>query len=167
MLAARLYGIDDIRVEEAAKPRIAADEVLVKVKVSAICGTDIRMLTSGAAGVDEAHPLIPGHEIAGDIDEVGDLVKGYKKGMRVAVAPNMGCGVCDRCIEGNGHLCADYRALGVNTDGGFAEYVRIPAQAVRGGNLAVLPEHVSYTAGALNEPLSCVYNGAVLCDPTG
>ena len=67
--------------------------------------------------------------------------------MRVAIAPNMGCGTCDMCVSGNGHLCPTYGALGVNMDGGFAEYVRIPEMAVRGGNVTLLSDRVSFIAG--------------------
>ena len=108
MLAARMYGINDIRVEEIPKPVPNRGEVLIKVKSAAVCGTDIRMITNGAAGIDNAHPKILGHEIAGVIDMLGEGVTGYSAGQRVAVAPNMGCGICEPCIRGNGHLCADY-----------------------------------------------------------
>ena len=163
MLAARMYGINNLRVEEIPKPRIGPDEILVKVRAAAICGTDVRMLTSGAKGVDETHPLVLGHEFAGDIVEVGAKAAGYETGMRVAVAPNMGCGVCDLCVSGNGHLCPSYEAFGINMDGAFAEYVKLPARTVQGGNIAVLPRQVSYAEGALNEPFSCAYNGSQHC----
>ena len=59
--------------------------------------------------------------------------------MRVAVAPNMGCGVCDRCVSGNTQLCAAFQAFGINIDGGFAEHLLVPAAAVRQGNLSEMP----------------------------
>ena len=163
MLAARMYGINDLRIEEMPKPKIGAGEILVKVRAAAICGTDVRMLTSGAKGTDSSQPGVLGHEFAGDIVEIGSGVTGYQAGMRVAVAPNMGCGVCDLCVSGNGHLCPHYQAFGINLDGAFAEYVRIPSRAVAGGNVAVLPRRVSYAEGALNEPFSCAYNGSQHC----
>lgn len=159
MLAARMYGINDIRVEEIPKPVPNRGEVLIKVKSAAVCGTDIRMITNGAAGIDNAHPKILGHEIAGVIDMLGEGVTGYSAGQRVAVAPNMGCGICEPCIRGNGHLCADYKALGINLNGGFAEYCIVPEAAVRGGNICILEDGVSFDEGAVNEPLSCVCNG--------
>ena len=163
MLAARMYGINDLRVEEVPKPAIGKGELLLKVKAAAICGTDVRMLTAGANGIDETHPLTLGHEFAGVIDAVGEGVDTYRPGMRVAIAPNMGCGTCDMCVSGNGHLCPTYGALGVNMDGGFAEYVRIPENAVRGGNVTLLSDGVSFIAGALNEPFSCALNGSEHC----
>ncbi|MCL2059291.1 MAG: alcohol dehydrogenase catalytic domain-containing protein [Oscillospiraceae bacterium] len=197
MMAARLYGKMDLRVEEAPVPDIADGELLLRVKAAAICGTDLRMYINGAAGVDEAHPLICAHEFSGVIEEVGagagagagagtcagesagtgvdagagtgtgagentgtgaSVGTGFTKGMRVSVAPNIGCGVCDRCAAGKSHHCLDLRALGVNIDGGFAEFVKIPAEAVRLGNVVKLDPGVSFEAAAANEALSCVYN---------
>lgn len=159
MRAIRLYGKEDLRLEEIPLPVISEEEVLVKVKSAALCGTDIRMYKNGAAGVDEAHPLVIGHELSGTIEKVGGQVKGYRPGMRVAAAPNMGCGTCDSCVAGNTHLCADYQALGINLDGGLAEYVRIPKAAVIQGNLTVLEKETGFDEAAVAEPLSCVYNG--------
>ena len=157
MKAARLYGIGDIRVENVDVPEIADDEVLVKVKASFICGTDVRFYKTGKPG-DNDQPLVAGHEIAGVIEKVGADVTGYKPGMRVGIAPNYGCGVCDLCTAGNSHMCLDSEALGVSVDGGFAEYVKVPARAVAQGNIAVLEDSISFEEAALAEPLSCVYN---------
>ena len=154
-----MYGVDDIRLEEIPVPVPQTGEILLKVKAAAVCGTDVRMIKNGAAGIDEQHPRILGHEIAGIIEETGDGVTGYEKGMRVSVAPNMGCGICDMCVSGNSHLCPDYKALGINLDGGFAEYCIIPAQAVKSGNVCILEDGVTFDDGAVNEPLSCVCNG--------
>lgn len=161
MLAARMYGKGDIRVEEVSIPTIDENEVLLKVQSAAICGTDLRMYANGYKDIGPDNPRILGHEFAGVIDEVGKKVsKKYKKGMTVAVAPNMGCGTCKFCTAGKVHLCEDFfQAPGINIDGGFAEYVRIPEQAVRQGNIIPLDSRVSTEEAALNEPLSCVYNG--------
>ena len=159
MKAGFLYGMNDLRIKETEMPEINSQEILVKVKAAAICGTDIRMHKNGYKDVNEENPLILGHEISGVIEEVGSEVKNYKKGMRVAIAPNMGCGVCDRCVSGNTHLCEDYKAFGINLDGGFAEYLKVPAPAVNQGNLVELEEGISFEEAALVEPLSCVFNG--------
>lgn len=159
MKALRLYGPGDIRLVDMEIPAIGDGELLLKTCAAAVCGTDIRMWQNGQAGVDEAHPLTLGHEFAGVIEAVGRGVAYYKPGMRVAMQPNIGCGVCDRCVSGNFHLCEQYRAFGINMDGAFAEYVRIPADAVTRGNLSVLPEGLSFAAAAVTEPLSCAYNG--------
>ena len=155
MKAARLYGVEDIRIEDIAIPEIAEDEVLIKVKASFICGTDVRFYKNGSP-LDQ--PLVAGHEIAGVVEKVGSRVGGYKTGMRVGVAPNYGCGVCDLCTSGNSHMCKESKALGVTVDGGFAEYMRVPAQAVAQGNITELEDTISFEEAALAEPLSCVYN---------
>ncbi len=98
------------------------------------------MIKNGYQGVDEEHPLILGHEISGEIVKVGEKVSYYKEGMQVVIAPNFGCGECDFCQEGNSHLCSNYQAFGINIDGGFAEYVRIPKEAVRQGNVICIDE---------------------------
>ena len=163
MLALRLYGKGDLRLVEMDMPEIAEDEILLKTDAAAICGTDIRMWKNGCKGVDEIHPLTLGHEFAGTIAEVGSKVPFYKKGMRITMQPNIGCGICDRCVAGNFHLCKDYRAFGINMDGAFAEYVKIPAEAIYRGNLQVIPDALSSEEAALAEPLSCVFNGFSKC----
>lgn len=163
MLALRLYGENDIRLEEVPIPEINDDEILLKTEAAAVCGTDVRMWKNGQKGVDADHPLILGHEFAGEIVKVGKNVPFYKVGMHVGMQPNIGCGICDRCVDGKFHLCDDYRAFGINMDGAFAEYVRIPEDAVTRGNLMVLPEGVSPAEAAVTEPLSCAYNGFTKC----
>jgi len=163
MLAARLYGPGRLTVEEIETPRIGENEVLVKVTAAAVCGTDLRMYRNGYAGVDESHPRVLGHEFGGIIAQVGKNVECFAEGMEVALAPNIGCGACERCIAGNGHLCDAYTAFGINIDGAFAEYVKVPERAVKSGNLMAVPKGLSAEDVALNEPLSCAYNGALQC----
>ena len=159
MKAARLYGPNDMRVADCEIPEIGDDEILLKTKVAAICGTDLRMISNGYKGVDADHPLTLGHEIAGLIERVGKNVKGYGPGMRAALAPNIGCGFCDWCSSGDTHLCPDYQAFGINMDGGFAEFVRIPSNAIMQGNITILDDSMPFDAAALIEPASCVLNG--------
>ena len=159
MLSLRLYGKNDIRMDEIPVPEISSGEILLKTKAAAVCGTDLRMWGSGAKGADAEHPMILGHEFAGVIVKTGKDVQYYKEGMRVGMQPNIGCGFCDRCVAGNYHLCDAYTAFGINMDGAFAEYVRIPASAIARGNLMELPKGISFEEAALCEPLSCAYNG--------
>ena len=163
MLSLKLYGPNDIRLTETDIPVIDDNELLLKTEAAALCGTDIRMWQNGYKGVDEDHPLTLGHEFAGTIVKVGKNVPFYKEGMKVAMQPNIGCGICDRCVSGDFHLCEDYRAFGINMDGAFAEYVKIPADAVLRGNLMLLPEGVTAEEAAVTEPLSCAYNGFTKC----
>jgi len=163
MLAARMFGPGDMRVVEVPVPEIGDHEVLIQVKSVGICGTDLRMIKNGYAGIGPETPRTLGHEIGGIIADTGKNVKHYRKGMRVGIAPNMGCGLCDKCVRGDQHLCVHYEALGIQMDGGFAEYVRVPERAVLFGNIVELPDHVSFDQAAINEPLSCVYNGIIQC----
>ncbi len=164
MKSLRLYGPNDIRLDEVPVPSITDDEILLKTDAAAICGTDVRMWQNGYAGVDEAHPLILGHEFAATVVKVGANVPFYREGMQVAMAPNIGCGICDKCVRGDFHLCNDYKAFGINMDGAFAEYIRVPKEALTHGNLMAIPDGVSPEEAAVNEPLSCVYNGFLKCD---
>jgi L-iditol 2-dehydrogenase len=159
MKAAKLFGPNDIRVVDCAIPEIGDEEILLKTSAAAICGSDLRMIGNGYKGVDETHPLTLGHEIAGVIEQVGKNVKGYEKGMRIALAPNIGCGICDWCASGDTHLCPEYTAFGINMDGGFAEYVRIPRNAILQGNIMILDDSMPLDVAALVEPASCVLNG--------
>lgn len=164
MLAARMYDKNDMRLENIRTPEINEAEVLLKVKSTAICGTDVRMYKNGYKGITPDSPRILGHELSGVIAGVGNKVEHYKEGMRVAVAPNMGCGICNACVRGDGHLCKDYRALGINLNGGFAEYIVIPEAAVSRGNMIEIADNISFDEAAINEALSCVYNGFQKCD---
>jgi L-iditol 2-dehydrogenase len=120
------------------------------------------MIANGYKGVDENHPLTLGHEIAGVIEKVGKNVKGYEKGMNAALAPNIGCGICDRCTSGDTHLCPEYTAFGINMDGGFAEYVKIPQNAISQGNIMITDASMPPDEAALLEPASCVLNGQLM-----
>lgn len=157
-MAARLYGPKDIRVEEVGIPNISENEILVQVKNAFICGTDVRMYKNGHPAASPEKPLIIGHEGAGVIAGVGGNVSRYSKGMRVAVAPNMGCGICDFCVSGMSHHCPDLWSLGVIINGFFAEYIKVPEEAVRQGNVTVIPENLNFEEASLAEPLSCVLN---------
>lgn len=159
MKAAKLFGPNDIRVVDCPIPEIGDDEILLKTSAAAICGSDLRMIGNGYKGVDAEHPLTLGHEIAGIIEKAGKNVQGYEKGQRVAIAPNIGCGICDWCASGDTHLCPEYTAFGINMDGGFAEYVRIPRNAIVQGNIMILDDSMPLDAAALIEPASCVLNG--------
>ena len=158
MLAARLYGKEDLRIVEVPVPSVGDGELLVRVKAGTVCGTDLRMYRNGKEGVDENNPLTLCHEFAGIVEDIGSGVKRFRRGNRVCVAPNIGCGVCGRCVSGKGHFCKENKALGIDMDGGFAEFVRIPREAVNNGNVMPLADSVGYAAAASNEALACAYN---------
>ena len=159
MLAAVYHGPNDIRVENVQKPEINKDELLVKVLSASICGTDLRIFHGNHRLYPPGTIRIPGHEVVGDIVAVGNEVTGYSIGQRVFVAPNMGCGHCKQCITGNNNLCANYQALGVTMDGGFAEYMKVPANSIRQGNIIEVSKDVDPAVAALMEPFACVLRG--------
>lgn len=145
-----------ITVENVEPPRAEKGGLLLKVKAAAICGTDLRIYKNGHFKIPSGEKRVLGHEIAGEIAESN--ASGYPVGARVAIAPNIGCGVCPMCIAGQNQLCPDYEAFGISLDGGFQEYMSVPASAVERGNVAILPEGMNYTEAVLAEPLSCTYN---------
>jgi L-iditol 2-dehydrogenase len=159
MLAAVYHGPDDLRVEEVPVPRIGAGELLVKVLSTSICGTDLRILHGNHRKFGPGTVRIPGHEVVGTIADAGSEAGRYAAGQRVFCAPNTGCRHCPQCITGNNNLCADYDAIGVTSDGGFAEYVRIPANSVRQGNVIPIRDSVDPAVAALLEPFACVVRG--------
>ena len=159
MLAAVYHGPNDIRVEDVPLPKIGNGELLVRVASASICGTDLRIFHGNHRMYPDGTIRIPGHEVVGTIAEVGVEVENYSVGQRVFCAPNTGCGHCLQCISGNNNLCVNYDAIGVTSDGGFAEYVRIPANSVRQGNVIPIRESVDPAVAALMEPFACVLRG--------
>jgi L-iditol 2-dehydrogenase len=143
------YSNEDVRVEEVPIPEIGPGELLVKVIASGICGSDVMEWYR----IKKA-PLVLGHEITGEIVEVGEDVKNYKKGDRVFVSHHVPCNTCHYCL--NGHHTACELLHKTNYDpGGFSEYVRVPKLNVERG-VYLLPDEVSYEEGTFIEPLACV-----------
>lgn len=160
MKAAVLEDIDKIVVKEVATPKVDCDSVLVKVKACAVCGSDIRILHHGNNRVD--FPQIVGHEISGEVVEVGENVTKFKAGDRVAIGADVPCGECVFCEAGIGNNCQINYAMGYQFDGGFAEYVLLNRMVVNFGPVHKIPDHVSYDEAALAEPLGCVLNALEL-----
>jgi len=159
MKAAIFSGIGKIECREVPIPEINEREILLRVGAASICGTDLRIFKNGHFKIKEGQEIILGHEFSGTIWEVGSKVKGFKKGMRVGVAPNIGCGKCRYCRMGKTHLCRDYDAFGISINGAFAEYVKIDERAIYQGNIIRINDETSFDEIALAEPLSCCYNG--------
>lgn len=158
MKAAYFYDTGDIRVEETSVPQAAPDELVIKMKASAICGTDLRIFKFGHFKIPAGERRVLGHEIAGEVVQVGTQVENFKVGMRVALPPNVGCGSCAMCRKGFTQLCPTYEAFGISYDGGFQEYIRVPGNAVRRGNVVPVPEGISWEEAAMVEPFSCAYH---------
>jgi len=158
VLAGVYSGVGRIECREIDIPRINKNEILLRVKAAAICGTDLRIYRSGHFKIKEGEERILCHEFSGEIIRVGSNIRGYTEGMRVGITPNIGCGICRYCRMGMGHLCPEYDAFGISIDGGFAEYVRIDERAVRRGHLIPFDKSSNFDEIALAEPLSCCYN---------
>ena len=156
MKAAFFHQPGSIAIEEVPVPKAAKGQIVVQVKAAAICGTDQRIYKFGHFKIREGDKRVLGHETAGVVAEVGPGVTAFKPGDRVAVPPNVGCGVCRMCQKGFNHLCPDYEAFGISYDGGFQEYLLIPENAV--GNVIKIPASLSFAAAAMVEPFSCAYN---------
>lgn len=152
MKVAMWYNNRDVRIEEKPTPKIGPGEVLVRVEASGICGSDVMEWYR----IDRA-PLILGHEVSGQIVEIGDGVTSYKVGDRVALAHHVPCNTCHYCLSGHHTVCETLRKTNFDP-GGFAEFVRMPAINVDRG-IFVLPDQVSYAEGTFVEPLACVLRG--------
>jgi len=144
--AAILHGPRDLRVESSTRPEVRGDEVLVRVTVAGLCGTDYR-IWSGDRPV--AYPRVMGHEFVGRVETIGASVTRVGRGDRVAVEPNYSCGTCPLCWESNKNLCLTRTAVGIDVDGCFAELVRVPARCCWPAPAGVADEDL-----VLTEPLA-------------
>lgn len=160
MKAAVLEELNKIVVKEVPTPKADDDSVLVKVKSCAVCGSDIRIYHYGNSRV--IPPQILGHEIAGEVVEVGKNVSKLKIGDRVAIGADVPCGECAFCEAGIGNNCQINYAMGYQFAGGFAEYVLLNRKVVNYGPVHRIPDNVSYDEAAMAEPLGCVLNALEL-----
>lgn len=152
MRVAVYYSNTDLRIEEMPVPVIGPGELLVRTEASGICGSDVMEWY-------RIHkvPLVLGHEIAGEVVEVGEGVNTFSKGDRVAVTHHVPCMACHYCASGHHTVCETLRTTSFDP-GGFAEFVRVPAINVQLGTLR-LPDSVSYEEGSFVEPVACVLRG--------
>jgi 2-desacetyl-2-hydroxyethyl bacteriochlorophyllide A dehydrogenase len=139
-------------VTEVPDPSPGAGEVLVRVSVCGLCGTDMHILEGELTSA--RYPLTPGHELSGEVVALGDGIEGTQVGDVVAVDPNLPCGRCHYCHVGRENLCDNYRAIGVTQAGGFAELVAVPEVSAY-----PLPKDLPTPLAGLVEPLSCAVHG--------
>ncbi len=154
MLAAVLYGKENLQVEPVAVPQIGEEDVLVRVKAALTCGTDVKVFRRGYHARMIIPPAVFGHELAGDIVHVGHKVRKFRVGQRVVAANSAPCLECFYCKKGMENLCEDL----LFNNGAYAEYIRIPGRIVE-RNLYEIPAEMTYQDGALVEPLACVLKG--------
>lgn len=146
MKAAILTDVGKIVVEDTAVPACGRDEVLIRVKLGGICGSD-HTLYHGRFGVPL--PVIPGHEAVGIVESMGEGVTGLETGQRVTIQPNFSCGQCALCTSGHGNTCPSKIRLGVDTNGVFAEFVNVPARYVW-----KIPDPIPDEVAVFAEPLA-------------
>ena len=152
MRVAMYYSNKDVRLEEKPVPKIGPGEILMKVYASGICGSDVMEWY-------RIHkvPLVLGHEVSGEVVEVGEGLTRYKKGDRICAAHHVSCNTCHYCLSGHHTVCETLRKTNFEP-GGFSEYLRLPAINVDRG-LFLLPDEVSYEDATFIEPLACVLRG--------
>ncbi len=136
-------------VDDAPTPTVGADDVLIRPAAVGVCGTDLHLVIGDYP--TGRFPVVPGHEFAGTIEQIGSAVTGLTVGQKVAVDPNVACGKCDDCLTGAPNLCEFLVPIGVTSNGACADLVAVPAHVTY-----ALPDGMSMAAGALVEPLSCV-----------
>ena len=159
MRAIRIHAAGDVRFESVARPSPAADEVLIKVKVAGLCGSDAALFRNGLGMVppeqDPRWPCVLGHEIAGEVVERGEAVDNLKLGTLVASGAGVSCEGCPACRAGRTNLCEKYWTAGIHRDGGLAEYVAIAANTCE----PTEPHGVKGDDAALAQPMAVAVHG--------
>jgi L-iditol 2-dehydrogenase len=150
---------NEVAVVDAPQPEPGPGEILLRVAAAGLCHSDVRVFK----GEKYAKPgVIPGHEIAGIVDALGDGVTGIDVGQPVALCPIIACGACDFCRVGKRNRCPNRITLGYDEDGGLGEYLRVPAPIVRFGHVFPLPAGLKLDLASLLEPTACVLNSLEL-----
>jgi len=159
----KAYDRPGLWLEDVEKPGVGPDDVLIKIREVAICGTDLHIYNWDQWAQEHVPvPMTVGHEYIGIVDEVGELVTSVKVGDRVSGEGHIMCGVCRNCRAGRGHLCRDTRGVGVNRPGAFAEYLSIPAQ-----NAYKVPDEISDEIASILDPLGNAVHTALSFDLVG
>ena len=160
MKAARFYAPGDIRIEEVAEPAAGPGEVRLRVRNCSTCGTDVKISRAGHQNLTPPRTL--GHEIAGEVDQVGEGVTGWAVGDRVQVIAAIPDGTCVQCRKGRPSVCANQESMGYQYDGGFAQYMTVPAKVLAVDGLNRIPDELTFAEASVAEPLACVLNGQEL-----
>ncbi len=159
MKAGVVHAKNDIRFEDIEKPKAEPGKVVVKIKYTGICGSDVPRVNGDAC---HYYPNVLGHEFSGVVDEVGEGVTKLKKGDKVAGIPLVPCMKCDDCLKGNYSLCKHYSFIGSREFGSFAEYVQVPEI-----NVLKIDDSVSFEKAALFEPATIALHGLRRVDYEG
>jgi L-iditol 2-dehydrogenase len=156
----RFHAPGDVRIEEAPEPSPGPGDVKIRVRACSTCGTDVKILNFGHHHI--VPPRVMGHEIAGEVVEVGGDVEGWAPGDRVQVIAAIPCGRCAECRRGRMTVCPNQVSMGYHFDGGFAEFMIVPPNVLQVDGLNRVPDGVSYAEASVAEPLACVLNGQQL-----
>ncbi|MGH8878064.1 MAG: zinc-dependent dehydrogenase [Stackebrandtia sp.] len=160
MKVVRFHAPGQVRVEDAPQPSPGPDEVLLRVRACSTCGTDVKISRFGHHHI--VPPRVMGHEIAGEITELGGEVSGWGVGDRVQVIAAIPCGRCGECTRGRMTVCPNQTSMGYHYDGGFATHVVVPSAVLAVDGLNTIPDGVSFAEASVAEPLACVLNGQEL-----
>ncbi|MFE7563241.1 zinc-dependent dehydrogenase [Kitasatospora sp. NPDC057500] len=160
MKVARFYAPEKIVIEDSPEPAPGPGEVKLRVRNCSLCGTDLKIYRHGNHRIDP--PRVIGHEIAGEVVELGRGVEGWAVGDRVQVIGAIPCGTCHECRRGRMTVCPNFEAMGYHYDGGFAEYMVVPQKVLAVGGLHRIPDGVGFAEASVAEPLACVLNGQEL-----
>jgi L-iditol 2-dehydrogenase len=160
MRVARFHAPGDIRLEDAPEPAAGPGDLVIRVRNCSTCGTDVKIFRYGHHHI--VPPRVLGHEIAGEVVEVGAGVAGWAVGDRVQVIAAIPCGHCAECRRGRMTVCPNQESMGYHYDGGFAEYMRVPAKVLAVAGVNRVPAGVGLAAASVTEPLACVLNGQEL-----
>jgi L-iditol 2-dehydrogenase len=162
MKAVRFYAPEDVRVEDVPEPSCGPDEVKLRVRNCSTCGTDVKIFHNGHQNLSP--PRTMGHEIAGEVVEVGRDVAGWSEGDRAQVIAAVPCGECYECRRGWMAVCANQTSVGYQYDGGFAEYLVVPRQVLQVDGLNRIPENIGFDEASVAEPFACAINAQELID---
>ncbi len=162
MKVARFYAPGDIRLEDAPEPTANAGELKIRVRACSTCGTDVKISKAGHLRI--VPPRVMGHEIAGEVVEVGSGVTGWAPGDRVQIIAAIPCGTCPDCVRGRMTVCPNQVSMGYDFDGGFAEYMVVPAVVLAVDGVNRIPEGVSFAEASVAEPFACAINAQELVD---
>lgn len=160
MKVARYYAPGDIRLEQLPEPEVSPGELKLRVRACSMCGTDVKISRSGHPNMTP--PQVMGHEIAGEVVDVGDGVDGWAVGDRVQVIAAIPDGTCPDCFAGHQSICPNQLSMGYQFPGGFAEYLIVPRQVLAVDGVTRIPDAVTFAEASLAEPLACVLNGQEL-----
>ena len=160
MRAAIFHEPGDLRLEDVDEPTPGPGELKLRMHATATCGTDAKIFNHGHPRLDP--PQVIGHELAGEVVEVGEGVTDWAVGDRVQVIAAVPCGDCWACEAGIAQVCPNQTSMGYQYPGGFAEYMIVPELVVRVSGVNRIPDHLSYAEASVTEPLACALNAQEL-----